>query len=161
MKTYLDPNALPTSQDIQVLRTQIQQLITGFQSSATALSKEEKTRSRKMGPRRLAYAIASNRVGTQHENVMPRLFNAINFDKVMVFYNDLANLTSIVAQLQELIDDTQMAAGIDAMTYTKVVHDGLRSANTIDPQYDTALQELDEFNKHATEEDASTTAPVE
>lgn len=161
MKTYLNPNALPTTQDIQVLRTQINQLISGFQTSATALSKDEKARSRKMGPRRLAYAIAANRIGTQHENVMLRQFNATDFQKVMIFYNDLANLTSVIAQLQELIDDTQMAAGIDAMTYTKVVHDGLRSANILDPQYDTPLQELDEFNKHATEEDANTTPPAE
>lgn len=156
MKTYLNPNALPTTQDIQALRTQIQQLIAGFQASATVLSTDERVRSRKIGPRRLAYAISAARIGNQHENVMPRQFNTVDFEKVMTFYNDLSNLTSVIAQLQELIDDTQMAAGIDAMIYTKVVHDGLRSANTLNPQFDTALQELDEFNKRATEEDNQT-----
>ena len=155
IKIYLNPTTLLSTQDVQALRSQLQQVIGSFRNAATVLSVEEKVRGRKMGARRLAYAIAANRIGTQHENVMPRLFNAIDFEKVMIFANDLSGLASVVAQLQELIEDTQMAAGIDAMTYTKVVHDGLRSANNIDPQYDTALQELDEFNKRVAEEEAN------
>jgi hypothetical protein len=33
------------------------------------------------------------------------------------------------------------------LTYTKIVHDGLRNANQMNPIFDEALRELDEFNK--------------
>ncbi|MGL4362270.1 MAG: hypothetical protein ACRCSG_03195 [Cellulosilyticaceae bacterium] len=51
-----------------------------------------------------------------------------------------------------------MAARIDAMTYTKQVHDSLKITNTIEPAYDTPLRELDEFNARATAEDTTTPA---
>lgn len=43
--------------------------------------------------------------------------------------------------------------GIAAMTYTKVVHNGLRSANILNPALDEALRKLDEYNKRTQAED--------
>ncbi|MBK7872740.1 MAG: hypothetical protein IPJ74_19720 [Saprospiraceae bacterium] len=43
------------------------------------------------------------------------------------------------------------------MTYTKLVHDGLRSANIINPTLDEALRELDKYNKRAQAEEGNAT----
>lgn len=161
MKPYFQPANLPTAVDLTNWNAQLQQLLQLMQPYKFTLTKEERRGKRKMGPRRVAYALAAERLGTQHENVMPRQYNAADFTAVMAFHTGLNTLLSRVLQLKELADDTLMAAGIDAMTYTKVVHDGLRSANNLDPSFDAALQELDDFNARAQAEDAEETVNEE
>ncbi|MBL7784589.1 MAG: hypothetical protein JNM36_01650 [Chitinophagales bacterium] len=68
----------------------------------------------------------------------------------------LAPVLDYLVLLTESIDDTLMALGIDAMTFTKLVHDALKSRNGIDPSLDAAVQELDEFNFRAEREDKET-----
>ncbi len=65
----------------------------------------------------------------------------------------LPQIVAVLSDLGEMMGDTLMALGIDAMTYTKIVHDGLRNANQINPIYDEALRELDEYNKRAQAEE--------
>lgn len=160
MKLYIDLNQMMNTSQFggwqQMLRDFKQSL--GF--IKVSLSMEERRRSRKIGPRRLAYVHAAERRGVQHEEVMPRTFNAINFTNLIAFYTEMTKIQSQLNEIQEIIDDTLMAAGIDAMTLTKLVHDGLRSANLVDPSLDNALQELDEFNRRAQAEEADEVEPV-
>lgn len=159
MKFYLDSNQLPSQQQFAQWHAELMNFKSTLQSIKVSLSLEERRQRRKMGSRRLAYASAAERRGVQHEMVMPRQFNAYQFSQILSFHHELSRLLSHVEEIHEMMDDTLMAAGIDAMTCTKVVHDSLRTANVIDPSLDGALQELDEFNKRAqvedTEEDAN------
>lgn len=159
MKFYIDLNQIPTPQQIAQWQSDLLNLKYTLQSIKVSLSMEERRQRRKMGSRRLAYASAAERRCVQHEQVMPRQFNAYQFTQILAFHNDLNRLLSHLEEIHEMIDDTLMAAGIDAMTCTKVVHDSLRTANIMDPSLDSALQELDEFNRRAqaedTEEDAT------
>lgn len=153
MKFYLNPNQMMDLGQFSQWQQLLRDLKQSLNSIKISLSMEERRRSRKMGPRRLAYAHAAERRGVQHEDVMPRTFTAIQFTNLLAFYNELNKVQSQLSEIQEIIDDTLMAAGIDAMTLTKLVHDGLRSANAIDPSLDNALNELDEFNKKAQAEE--------
>lgn len=157
MKTNLTLANLPTTNDLATWNTQLQQLLTAIMPHRFTLSMEDRQGKRKMGSRRLAYGQSANRLGVQHENVMPRQFDPNDFSKLMNYHSELNTFLSRLVQLQEICDDTLMAAGIDAMTYTKVVHDSLRTANNLDPMYDEALRELDEFNARAQAEDTETT----
>lgn len=158
MKPYFNPANLPAAQDLANWNAQLQQLLQAMQPYKFTLTKDDRKGKRKMGPRRIAYAQAADRLGTQHENIMPRQYNPADFAAVLAFHTSLNTLLSRVMQLKELADDTMMAAGIDAMTYTKVVHDAIRSANNLDPSFDEALQELDDFNTRAQAEDAEDAA---
>ena len=160
MKPYLSPAGLPSAADLASWNTQLQQILTAISPFKFTLSLDERKGKRKMGPRRLAYAQAAERLGTQHENVMPRQFTPADFTAIMGYHSALNVFFSRLVQLQEICDDTLMAAGIDAMTYTKVVHDSLRSANNLDPSFDEALRELDDFNVRAQAEDAEVTPPT-
>jgi hypothetical protein len=149
MKLYLDANRIPDAMQLSSWQSTFQQFKMQLQTFKVSLSMEERQGKRKMGPRRLAYAQASEKRGVQHEDVMPRTFTAAHFTRLIQFHTELSRMLAQVEELHKILDDTLMAAGIDAMTYTKLVHDGLRSSNTINPALDGALRELDEFNKRA------------
>lgn len=98
------------------------------------------------------------------ENVMPRTFYAAHFTQVIGGggHQGFSTLVAVHSEVGEMMGDTLMTLGIDAMTYTKVVHDSLRSANLMNPIFDEALRELDEFNKSAQAEEVeeANEAPV-
>ncbi len=156
MKLYSDPNNLPP----ELVFAQIVAILEQAQSEAKkfriGLSLEERRSRRKLGARRSAYAELAARLGMLHEDAMPRSFNPEDFVKLMKCRSLLAPLLDRIVLLLESIDDTLMALGIDAMTYTKLVHDALKSRNGIDPSLDAAVKELDEFNFRAEQEDKET-----
>ena len=157
MQIYIPSGALPTQQQLDDAKTAAVALSALVKPFTFSLSVEQRSNSYKMGARRYAYVKTAERVGQQYEDAMPRQFLSADFSGTVALIEKLQNIKSIIAQLDEQIDDTLMAARIDAMTYTKQVHDSLKMANTINPAYDTPLRELDDFNARATAED---TAPA-
>lgn len=163
MRLYVKPDQLPSPEQVQSWIAILQQLKYEMQPYVVSLSLDERQGKRKMGSRRLAYAHNSERRGTLHEDVMPRTFYAMHFTQLMGGggHQGFSTLAAIHSEVGEMMGDTLMAMGIDAMTYTKVVHDSLRSANLMNPIFDEALRELDEFNKRAqAEEVEEADAPV-
>ncbi|MBK7870662.1 MAG: hypothetical protein IPJ74_08255 [Saprospiraceae bacterium] len=155
MKFYVNPDELPSPEQVQSWIATLLNLKSEIQPYVVSLSLDERQGRRKMGSRRVAYANNSERRGTLHEDVMPRTFYAAHFTQVMGGggHQGFSTLVAVLSDLGEMMGDTLMALGIDAMTYTKIVHDGLRNANLINPIFDEALRELDEFNKRAQAEE--------
>lgn len=152
MKLYLEANNIPDQNKVNQLLDLLNQFGQAFEVNKESLSMQERQGTRKMGPRRLAYAEMAAQKGLQHESIMPRNFDPQDFKTWMTYYNNLRNLRGKITEILEAVDDTMMAVGIDAMSYTKVVHDILRSMNTMDPSLDESLKDLDEFNKQASRE---------
>jgi hypothetical protein len=153
MKFYIDLSKIPTQQQFQEWSGMLQNLKYAFQQVKVSLSKEERSSRRKMGARHSAYAQTAEQGGTQYEQIMPRHFTPYQFTQLMLFFDSLRRLHAQHQEVFEMMDDTLMAVGIDAMTFTKIVHDAIRSANYTDPSYDSILRELDEFNKRAQAEE--------
>lgn len=158
MQIYIPTGSLPTQQQLDDAQTNAIALSTLVQAFTLNLSAEQRTNSYRMGARRYAYAKTAERIGQQYENAMPRQFVPADFTGTINLIERLQTLKSIVAQLEEQLDDTLMAARIDAMTYTKQVHDSLKMANVINPAYDTPLRELDDFNARAAAEETTPTS---
>jgi hypothetical protein len=156
MKLYADPNNLPPEAELEQIIAILEQAYIAVKRFRISLSIEERRFRRKLGDRRLAYAILAARFGMLHEDAMPRSFNPKDFVELMKHRALLAPVLDYLFLLTESIDDTLMALGIDAMTFTKLVHDALKSRNGIDPSLDAAVQELDEFNFRAEQEDKET-----
>lgn len=156
MKLYADPNNLPPEAELEQIIAILEQAYIAVKRFRISLSIEERRFRRKLGDRRLAYAILAARLGMLHEDAMPRSFNPKDFVELMKHRALLAPVLDYLVLLTESIDDTLMALGIDAMTFTKLVHDALKSRNGIDPSLDAAVQELDEFNFRAEREDKET-----
>ncbi|MGB1204035.1 MAG: hypothetical protein ACPG5B_00225 [Chitinophagales bacterium] len=153
MKLYFNPSELPSQTDLDTILTDLYIQVDKLKKIKIELSLEERFRSRTMGSRRLAYAHLANRKGKQYESVMPRMFMANDFDAVLKHHEKLEAIFDVIKEASEILNDTAMAAGIDAMTYTKFVHDSLRALNNMNPAYDNSLAELDEFNRKVTQQD--------
>lgn len=152
MKIYLELSELPDSQQIGQVTETLRSLITDMGSKA-ALSMEERRKQRTLGPRRLAYAEAANRYGRQYEHIMPRTFEASELDKRIDSHRELEYLEGYARHLLEKLEDLRMALGIDIMKYSKMVHDGLRANNAMNPAYDEALQDMNDFFKRVRTEE--------
>jgi hypothetical protein len=157
MKLQINLNQLPSVAQMDAWTVQVRGLKQDFTPYQVMLSMQDRQSSRKMGPRRTAYVEAAERAGVQYEQILPRTFVAADFTRVLEHRNKLLMLKNALVELLENIDDTIMAAGIDGMTYTQVVHNGIRSQNNVSPAYDTILHELDEFNARVTQEEEDET----
>lgn len=154
MKLYIDLDNIPSPEQFDEWERMMLLLIGGIKEMKISLSNEERSSRRKMGNRHASYARTAKHSGVQYEQIMPRHFTPEQFEKLLNFFDRMRRLRSYGSELFEHVDDTTMAAGIDAMTLTKVVHDAIRSANKVDPAYDSILKELDEYNKRAQAEEA-------
>lgn len=153
MKMYVDFDRLPSEEELAQLTTDYLNFKSRLLQFRISLSMEERRFRRKMGMRRVAYVGIGERLGEQYEQRMPRDFIAYQLTRLVKSYSGYARLFSHHEEGGEMLGDTMMAIGIDAMTLTKLVHDTLRNANQIDPSLDAALRELDEFYKRAQAEE--------
>lgn len=155
MKNLLiDINALPENDQIEGIRKTLRDVTSLVKEFSVPLTAEQRKSLRKMGARRLAYAQAALRHISEHENLLPRNEDVAPFDTISQYYAKIIVLRDLANSLNELIDDTVKAIGIDMMRYTKLAHDSFKSGNERDPQYDDILKELDDFNKRASSEEA-------
>ena len=157
MKTYIDLSSLPSAGEINDWLVQLQTLNNLVKTYAISLSMEERSARRKMGPQHFAYAYAAARIGDMHVETMPRNFDPTKFTLLVDTHRELNKLMAHLQHLQESLDDYLMAIGIDAMTYTKTVHDSIRLSNFRNPNLDQALSELDKFNQRVAREEAENT----
>lgn len=154
MKLYIDLSKIPTTEQFNEWIAIMENMMYAFEQYKVALSNEERQGKRKMGPRRVGYAQVAEQGSNQHLQVMPRNLDNYHFKQVMLYINNLRRFHGVHRAFFEMLDDTLMAAGIDAMTFAKIVHDAIRSANKVDPSYDSILKELDEYHKRAQVEEA-------
>lgn len=154
MKLYIDLSKIPSTEQFNEWIANTENQMYAFQEYKVSLSNEERQGKRKLGPRRIGYAQIAGQGSNQHIQIMPRNLDNYHFSQIMQYIDNLRRMRAVHRAYYEMVDDTMMAAGIDAMTFAKIVHDAIRSANKVDPAYDSILRELDEFNKRAQAEEA-------
>jgi hypothetical protein len=123
------------------------------------LSTKDRQSLRKMGNRRLAYVEATAEVAEQQERFLPRDINAADMLSVLKQHRQIRELRVIIEEINEALDDHQMALGVDLMIYAGIIHSALRSANQRNPVLDSILARLDEFFKRAQAEEAEEGLP--
>lgn len=153
MNLYTDLSKIPSQDQFNAWMADLENMKYGFEQYKVSLSNEERQGKRKLGPRRIGYAQISEQGSNQHLQVMPRNLNNDHFTQIMQYIANLRRMRAMQQAFFEMVDDTMMAAGIDAMTFAKMVHDAIRIANKVDPSYDSILKELDEYHKRAQAEE--------
>lgn len=161
MKKYVDINQLPSDEQLVQWLSEVQNLKQSLQQFRISLSTEERRFRRKMGARRVAYVQVGERLGGQHEQRLSREFDIYLLSRIVQVHQMYSRLFSHFEEMYEMMDDTLMAIGIDAVSYTRIIHETLRIANQLDPSLDTALEELDEFHKRAQSEENEAAPPTE
>ena len=78
------------------------------------LSKEDRRYLPKMGDKSRAFVDKAMEVATNNVEILPRSFDLKEFERDIKLFSDLNSILITVSQLNELIDDTAIAAGSDA-----------------------------------------------
>ena len=161
MKLYSKLENLPSDNIFNNAQIAIKENVEAFRTIDTQLSIEDRIKNRKLGNKMFAYADAAESYGVQHEEIMPRSFEPAMLSKRLEAYRKFVRLERYLTQLVETVSDAKMAVGMDVMALSKVVHDGLRSANAISPNYDESLQTLNDFFRRMSSELEAEEATVE
>ena len=152
MELFISPGTAPTSQVMVDATGLVNQALGDLSSHLKSLNMDERRFMRKMGTQRFAYAKSAMSYSKMDEDILPRNINPQDFESLLRYFEQLGDLYRTLEKFKERIDDTMMAVGIDAMWYTKVVHDAYRTQAKFGT-YDDALNALDEYNARSQKEE--------
>jgi hypothetical protein len=93
-----------------------------------SLTVEERKKLRKMGPKSVAYVQQCLAGAIAFPNELKRNFDTPEFQKDVNLIANLLGVQVICQALLELIEDTMMAAGVDAMNASDEVYESLKSS---------------------------------
>ena len=156
MKIYFDHAKLPTTQNFDSIEQVLNQIKTEVYNFNVTLTMDDRRSKRKTGPNRYPYVRTACDVAQEYVKVMPRDFEPADFADVLNAYDRLAGLQITLASIHEDISDTLMAAGIDCMTFARVVHAAIRNANKVNGDCAEALAKLDDFHAQSQKEETET-----
>lgn len=123
------------------------QLAKIFEPKAVSLNDEQKIGIRTVGEGREGIARTISRVALTHEMCLPRNEDAKVMESALDYYDQLSLLYQKLAHLQEMIDDTRVALGIDIMGMGDRYSGYLQTARSANTSLDMAMKAIDEYNK--------------
>lgn len=145
-------NALSAAEqtDLVILLNKAADLLRKY---AVNLSPEERKSARSVAARRESYVRHSLRAARQHEQLLPRDFNVSDYNSLMEQYDQHKNISVIVNELTELVNDTSVAIGQELMAYTDTLYNSLKIARTRNASVEHTLAELEAYNSRSSNED--------
>jgi hypothetical protein len=95
------------------------------------LTTEERRTMLKMGDKSRAFVSKALEVGTQNPDFLPRAFNLEEMRRDVELYETLYSVLLSLTQLQELVDDTCIAAGSEAYTAALAIYNYAKASGII------------------------------
>ena len=108
----------------------------------TDLSPEERQTLPKLGDRSRAFVSKALELATQNAGFLPRDFDIEEMKKDVNLFNDLFAIRQAMTTVNELVDDSYMAAGSEAYTAALLVYNYAKSSNVGTQGLDGVLDEL-------------------
>jgi hypothetical protein len=105
------------------------------------ISKDERSSLPKMGDKSRAFVLRALEVATQKDSFLPRSFDVGEMRKDVEMTNNLAAISTALAALTELVEDTYILAGSEAYSAALVVYQSAK-ANGQGEALDDALDSL-------------------
>lgn len=105
------------------------------------LSPTERQQLPKMSDKSEAFVTKALEVARQNPQILPRAFDVEEMERDVTLYQTLRPITLALTQLQELVDDTTLAAGSEAYTAALLVYQYAKVSN-FDGGLDDVLDEL-------------------
>ena len=107
-----------------------------------ALNSDQRSKSYKMGTKSVEYVRQCLRASQSFPQYLLSSFDTAEFAKDVTLISQLWDVRIGVASLLEAIDDSIMAAGIDAIDSASIVYDYLKKAAQKDAAVKTQLDEI-------------------
>jgi hypothetical protein len=115
-----------------------------------ALTPEERQNLPKMGPRTIAFVEKAYDFARQNPGMVPLFLDVVSFGTDFADAHSLWTLRNTVQQLEEAVDDTEMAAGSEAYQAALVFYHSVKAAAAQDvPGAKAVYEELKSRFPHA------------
>ncbi len=117
------------------------------------LTKAERQALPKIGNKRYAFVKEAMKIAAEHLNILPGYWDTPEWEKDFNLFDDLGELIIVVSSLLEVLIETRMAVGNDALDVAGQFKGILESANRNQPGLDEAVDRLKEFFAQTPQDD--------
>jgi hypothetical protein len=126
---------------------QMSAAINGMKPYHVPITNEERIGKRNMAEGREGFVRLVSKVALQHSNSLSKMDDPNELVQMLETDSQLESLRQAAMQLLEMVDDTQFANSCDIMLLSDSYAAALQSARTRSTALDSALNEIDEWNK--------------
>ena len=149
---YSNISAVLSSAD----KTAIQSKIDGVKTLLTFLvnlTEDERKKLFKMGDKSVAFVQKALQAAQANPTVIPSTFNMAEFDKDVVLYSDLRDISNWLSSLIEGVNDTMLALGNESMREGVAVYNLLKEASKTNSALSDTVRDVgDRFKKAGRQE---------
>lgn len=122
---------------------------------AVNLTREERRALAKVGDKRYAFIVKTMEYTITAPQFNPVFMSLPEADKDVALYNDLRSLLSEAVRVVEMMDDTQMAAGVESFDYCREYYNVVLRAKEQNVQgAESIFEDLRELFERSSEDDA-------
>lgn len=93
------------------------------------LTPSERQTMLKLGDRSIAFVVGALGVATENQDFLPRSFDVDEMKRDVELYQALENISRLLTQLQELVEDTKMTVGSEAYAEALVVYNYAKNSS--------------------------------
>lgn len=112
-----------------------------------SMTKEERRQKQNMGQGGVGFGKAALKAAQTHSEVLPVKFNAEEFNKDVVLYEQLQAILSDLSTLCQNVDDTVLLLGQEIMEQSNDVYDVMKLAGKRENKYKPTVEELSTYYK--------------
>ncbi len=120
--------AIPTvsgtisDQNLQAIKTALAAIEAALPLLTAALSEADRKSARKTGEGRLPFVLDGAEIAQDNPDILPKTFDAAGFEATVALFTALTEVETLINQTRVKVDDTRLAAGVQALSSASDVY---------------------------------------
>jgi len=143
------------------IKTNLQTQITTLEPFKINLNDGEKIGGRTMAEGREGLARLISKIASANINSLAREHNPQDLEDRLAYDAKMEELRQLVLKLNEIITETQLANSVDIMSLVDAYAENLQTSRHDNGSLDTAMREVDEWNKRFSHSTSTNTPPTQ
>jgi hypothetical protein len=135
-----------TDKNLQAVKDALAAIEAALPLLAISLTDADRRGSRTTGEGRLPFVFYAAEIAEDNPNILPQAFDTDGFEATVALFNGLTQVLTLLDQTRQKVDDTRLAAGVQAMTGASGVYhyaqDAVKTTPGIKPIVDRMGQQF-------------------
>jgi hypothetical protein len=136
-----------SDEQMKKIKDNIHDIIKDASPYCTSLNNVERRGIRSMATRRDGMARSVSKLAVNYKENLPRIEDPAEMADAIAYFDKIAEVRLAISRLHEMIDDTTLGVAVGIMSLMDRYSSYLQSARTGNFNLDTALNEIDAYNK--------------
>lgn len=105
-----------TDQNVQDIKAALATIESALPLLAVALTEADRKSGRKTGEGRLPFVLDAGEIAQDSPDILPKTFDTAGFEATVALFKGLTEVLTLVDQTRTKIEDTRLAAGVQALS---------------------------------------------